>query len=213
VVRNVITIANAEFQPTRAVRKVSATTGKLKLLADYLHEHPLPALSVEFTIKDLLPRSEIEFSIGDGDDNFAPHDRTLEMGIRVILSSIVAVLAVRLFGGEFFQPDFDVAMKAAFIVVDEDAGGDVHGIDQAQAFANATFADRFRYIGGDVLELTALRHVEPEFLAEGFHWGSSNHKPGMPEEIWCSDPDQACVGRTSTSGRIDRIKWITGFRR
>ena len=40
---------------------------------------------------------------------------------------------------EVFQPFFVVVMEARFVVVDEDGGGDVHGVDQDQSFFHAAF--------------------------------------------------------------------------
>ena len=35
------------------------------------YEHALAAASVEFTVKNLFPRAEVQFALGDGHDDFA----------------------------------------------------------------------------------------------------------------------------------------------
>ena len=59
------------------------------LFPDYLDQHSLFSLSIEFAVENLFPRSEIQFAFGDRDDNFTAHDLTLEMGIGVIFSGPV----------------------------------------------------------------------------------------------------------------------------
>ncbi len=81
---------------------------------DNLHQHPLPSLAV-----------------GDGDDDFPPHDLPLVISAGVVFAgAIVQVaaaggIAAGVEGGEFFQPTFVVGMHTALIVVDEDVGDDV----------------------------------------------------------------------------------------
>ena len=58
-------------------------------LSYYLDQHSLLSSAVEFAVENLFPRSEIQFAIGDGDDNFTAHDLTLKMGVGVIFSSPV----------------------------------------------------------------------------------------------------------------------------
>ncbi len=53
-------------------------------LADNLHQHALAAVAVEFAEEDLLPRAEFEFAFRDRDHDFAAHDLTLEMRVRVV---------------------------------------------------------------------------------------------------------------------------------
>ena len=102
-----------------------------ELLADDLYENPLAAFAVEFTVENLLPRSEIKFSVGNSDDRFASHESPLEMGVGVVLSDIMRVLVVRMFRGEFLQPALVIRMESGFVVIDENAGGNVHRVDQS----------------------------------------------------------------------------------
>src|SRR4030095_4663767 len=138
-------------------------------ITDDFHEHPLPPLSIELAVENLLPRPEIELAIGNRNHNFPTHDRSFKVGVRVVFGAVVAVLAVGFLGREFLQPDLEIVVQPAFIVVDENAGSDVHRVDQAQAFTDAAFTDGLRDIIGNVQELPALRHIEPELFAKGFH--------------------------------------------
>ena len=70
-------------------------------LADDLHEHALAPPAVEFAIEDLFPRTEIEPSLGDGDDYLSPHDLAFQVGIRVVLArAVMMVLGGRSVRGE-----------------------------------------------------------------------------------------------------------------
>jgi hypothetical protein len=137
--------------------------------ADDFDQCAFAAVPVEFAVEDLFPRPQVELAIGNCDDNFPAHDRSFEVGVGVVLRAVVTVLAVRFFGREFLEPDFEVVVQTAFVVVDEDTGRDVHRVDQAQAFTDAAFANGPRDVVGDVQELPALRHIEPELFAKGFH--------------------------------------------
>ena len=59
---------------------------RLSLFADDIDEDAFASLSVKFPVEDLLPRTKIELSICDGDDDLAPHDLAFDMGIAIILT-------------------------------------------------------------------------------------------------------------------------------
>jgi hypothetical protein len=73
-------------------------------------------------------------------------------------------------GGELFQPDIIVMVQAGFIVVDENRGGDVHGVDECEAILDAALVDSSLHVAGDVDEGASGGHFEPEFFAVAFHW-------------------------------------------
>ena len=107
---------------------------KSVLLFSYdLNEHSFLPFSVEFTVEDLLPGSEVELASRYGNDRLSAHYAAFEMGIGVILVSVVPVLRIGLFRRELFEPYFEVLMQARFIVVYEDAGGNVHRIAEQEA--------------------------------------------------------------------------------
>src|SRR2546426_11023112 len=61
----------------------------LRLVSDYLNQHPFSPASVEFTVENLSPRAEIEFALRNCDDDFAAHDLELEVGVGVVLTGAV----------------------------------------------------------------------------------------------------------------------------
>lgn len=68
---------------------------------DDLHEDPLLPFAVKLSVSDLLPRPEVQLSIGDGGHNLPTHGLTFQTGIAVILTgSVMPVLRNRLVGGE-----------------------------------------------------------------------------------------------------------------
>ena len=74
----------------------------------------------------MFPWAEVEFAIGDGDDDFAAHDLALEVGVVVVFAgAVVVVLGGGGVGSEFFEPDFVVVMEAGLVVVDKNGGGGV----------------------------------------------------------------------------------------
>src|SRR5687768_4947704 len=42
-------------------------------LPDHLDQDALGTVAVELSVEDLLPRTEVELAVGDGDHRFAPH--------------------------------------------------------------------------------------------------------------------------------------------
>ncbi len=89
------------------------------LLAYDFYQHPLVAHTVKFSVEYLLLCSEIKLAICDCNKRLAAHDRTLQMGIGIVLISVVAILVVRFFWRELFEPTFEIAVQAGFIVVDK----------------------------------------------------------------------------------------------
>src|SRR5262245_30329372 len=67
------------------------------LVTNPLHEHTFPTASVEFAVKDLLPRVEVEFAPGDGDDNLASHDLAFEIRIGVVFAGAIVMIERRRF--------------------------------------------------------------------------------------------------------------------
>lgn len=141
-----------------------------KLFANDLNQNPLAAVTVKFAVEDVFPGTEIEFSFGNGDDDFASHDLTFHVSIGVILTgAIVMVVGGGCVWCELFQPDIIVMMQAAFVVVDEHRGGDVHGIDEAKAFLHAALFDEMFDRFGDVEKTAAIGNFKPKLFGKRFH--------------------------------------------
>lgn len=127
-------------------------------LPDDLRENPLPPPSVEFAVEDLLPGTEVELAGGDGHHHFAAHDLALHVRVGVIFAgAVVTVLRDRLVRGQFLQPVVVVLEEAVLRVVDVDAGGDMHGIDEAESFLHPAPADEIRDLVGDIQVIPPVR--------------------------------------------------------
>ena len=75
-------------------RAGASISGEPIKLSYYLDQHSLFSSAVEFAVENLFPRSEIQFALGDRDDNFTAHDLTLEMGVGIIFASPVMSIGV-----------------------------------------------------------------------------------------------------------------------
>ena len=95
-----------------------------------LHQHPLPSLTVELAVEDLFPGAKVETAAGYSGYYLTAHDAAFQVGVGVDFAGVVMVGSDRLVGGKFFKPDVKVMVKAGFVVVDKNAGCDVHGIYQ-----------------------------------------------------------------------------------
>ena len=129
-------------------------------LPNNLHQHPFPPHSIKFPVKDLFPGSKVQLSVGNRNHDFSSHDLPFHVCIGIVFVSIVPVLAVRFFGSKFFEPLFEVGVEAGFVVVDEDTGGDVHGVAEQEAFADAGFFETGFDLESDVEEVAAVRGLK-----------------------------------------------------
>ncbi len=72
--------------PPRPALALAEPEARFSLFADDFNQDAFASPSVKFPVKDLLPGTKIELSIGDGDDDLAPHDLAFDMGIAIILT-------------------------------------------------------------------------------------------------------------------------------
>ena len=91
------------------------------------------------------------------------------MRVRVVLRAVVVVLRVRFFRCELFQPDLEIVMQPAFVVIDENARRNVHGVAEQEPLLDAALLKAFFDETGDVAKFTAFGNVEPKFFSECFH--------------------------------------------
>ena len=89
----------------------------------------------------------------------------------VLAGEVVLIIFRGRVRGEFFQPHVVVVEQAVLGVVDEDAGGDVHGVDEAQPLLHVALADERGDGLGDVHKAAPGRHFKPELFGERFHAG------------------------------------------
>jgi len=142
----------------------------LRLVPYDLDQNALRPPSIKFAVEDSLPRSEVEPTVGDGNDYFAAHDLSFVMGVSVILARAVVLVAADWFmWGEFFEPAFVVFVQSTLIVVYEDACGYVHGIYEAQSFADSTLCNRFLHLRRYVNKVHSCRDIEGQVFRVAFH--------------------------------------------
>src|SRR5581483_4565966 len=162
-------------------------------LADHLDQHALSPAAVELAVEDLLPRAEVELAARDRDDDLAPHDLPLQVGVGVVLAGVVvAVLLGRSVRGEALEPALVVLVEARLVVVDEDGRGDVHGVHEHEPLAHAALRDGAGDLARDVHEPAPRRDVEPELLAMALHVASRGRPSGY-------DASQRCTARFAES--------------
>ena len=57
--------------------------------------HSFVPLAVEFGVENLLPRAEVEFSVGDRDDDFVVNDQGFQMGVAIVFARLVMLVVLR----------------------------------------------------------------------------------------------------------------------
>src|SRR5579885_1654173 len=164
-------------------------------LAYYFYEHALAAPAVEFAVKNPLPRTEIKLAVGDRNYDLAAHDLTLVVCIAVVLAGAVVMVAGRawIIRRQRFEPSLVVVVQAGLVVVDEDGGGDVHGVDEAQAFAHAALANGILDLARDIHEIHARGNIHREIPGMRSHRSSSGVV--FPKD---NEPARTCHKRCRT---------------
>src|SRR5713101_290743 len=138
------------------------------LFSHHFNDDSLVALAVEFGVENLLPWSEVEFSVGDRDDDLVVNDQRFEMSVSVVFAGLV-MLVVLPEGSERFQPLVDVFDESALVVVDVNSGGNVHGGDQDHAVFNSRLLERALNLRGQVDIGTLGFRVQGQVLGVEFH--------------------------------------------
>lgn len=140
-------------------------------LANNLHEYSFFAAAVELVVENVLPRPQMKFAVRDRHHHLTAHDLPLVVGIRIIFAGPIVVVPFRrrIERGQFFQPLVVVVVQASFIIVDEDARGDVHCIYKCESVLNATFSNKSFYVLVDRDYCSTLRDVHPQFFCQCFH--------------------------------------------
>jgi len=106
------------------------------------HQHPFPPFSIKLPVENLLTRAKIESAIRHRNDHLTSHVLAFKVGIGIVFCSVVGILGVRLFRGQFLQPLLKVGMEASFVVIDEATRRYMHGIDQGQSLPDTALTHR-----------------------------------------------------------------------
>ena len=118
------------------------------------------------TYKEQGRRSEIQTAARDRDHYLAPHHLPFQVGVGIVLITVMAVLVMRLFRSELFKPGFKIGMQAGFVIVDEHRCRDMHRVAQQQSLADAGFGQGGLDFRRDIHKLAAVRQIEDKFLAK-----------------------------------------------
>src|SRR5262245_15605610 len=169
-----------------AVKRGSHSPWIMASLAEDLDDDPLLPPPVELRIEHLLPRTEVERTLGDREDHLVMHQRALEMRVGIVLTGLV--MAIVPGGRKLLEPHHAAVLQATLLVVHPDACGDVHGGDEAESLLHARRRDDRGDAVGDVHQLVALAGVEPEIVGVGAHR--------------CT-PDQAASGTSKSRTSVD----------
>ncbi len=138
------------------------------LLADDLNEHALPAAPVKLSVEDLLPRTEIQPSIGNGHKHFSTHDLPLEVRIPVVFPGLMVAIVLSLWG-QRIEKLVEISDQTGFIIVDIHTGRDMHRIDQHEPLLHPTFPDRRFNLARDVHVGSPGLGFKEQLFAIGFH--------------------------------------------
>jgi hypothetical protein len=139
------------------------------LFADDFYEGAFFSFSVELAVEDLLPGAEIKPAISYGYDYLSAYYGAFQMSIGVVFSVVVVVLRIGFFRGQFFQPNFKVVVQAGFVIVDKDAGGDVHSIAEEETIFDAAFSQALFNLWCNVNKFPPCFCIKPEFFSIIFH--------------------------------------------
>src|SRR5262245_35860688 len=94
--------------------------------SDDLDQHSFLSAAIKFSIEDLLPWTEIQLAVGNGNDDFASHDLAFDVGIRIVFARIVVpVLIDGLVRHQSLEEIVVVLEQPGLIVVDVDARTDM----------------------------------------------------------------------------------------
>ena len=111
-------------------------------------------MAIELTVEDLFPRAEVEATTGNGHDHLAPHDLTLQMGVAVILAGLVVTIPYdRFVRCQALQPLLVIGVQSWLVIIDEDAGSDVHRVDQTEPLVDPTLVQ-------SLLDLSGIDHLQ-----------------------------------------------------
>src|SRR6185503_19770645 len=61
-------------------------------LSEDLHDDALLPAPVELGVEDLLPRTQVELTLGDGQDHLMVHERALQMRVAVALAGLMVAV-------------------------------------------------------------------------------------------------------------------------
>src|SRR5216684_2120018 len=140
----------------------------IRLFSHDFNDYFLVALAVEFRVENLLPWAEVEFPVGDRDDDLVVNDQRFEVRVSVVFSGLV-MLVVLPEGRKRFQPLVDVFDQAALVVVDVNSGSNVHGGDQDHSVFNSRLFEGALDLRSQVYVRSLRLRVQGQVFSVEFH--------------------------------------------
>ena len=64
------------------------------LFSHHFNDHSFVALAVEFGVENLLPGAEVEFPVGDRDNDFVVNDQRFEVSVSVVFAGLVMLVVL-----------------------------------------------------------------------------------------------------------------------
>ena len=81
-------------------------------LPDDFDQHPFTSTTVELTVKELFPGTEVQLNVSYRDHCFATHHLPLQVRVTVIFAGAFVMIAIyRLVWSQLFRPLFVIVMQ------------------------------------------------------------------------------------------------------
>lgn len=136
-------------------------------LANNFLKHTFAAAAIGLAVENRIPGAEVQFAPDNGYYDLAPHNLAFRVRIGIVFTGAVVMILRRwLMRREHFQPVVVVMQQAVFSIVDLDAGCDVHGINQAEAFLHAAFVDQSLNLVCDMEIIPPVRRLKPKMFGQ-----------------------------------------------
>ena len=120
----------------------------IQSFTNHLYENPFSSFTIEFSIKNLLPGTEMDTSIGDGYHYFSPHNLSFVVSVSIIFTRTVVIIPVYwCVGCQFLKPLFVIPMESRFVIIDKDRRSNVHSIHQTESLLNTAFKNYLCHFG------------------------------------------------------------------
>jgi hypothetical protein len=111
----------------------------------------------------------MELPLGDSHHDLTPHNLSLQVGIGIIFTAVMAIVTDRGMGGQLFQPHLIIVMQTWLVVVNKDRGGNMHGVAEQEPPPDATFSQAGLHLLGDIDHPPPGWYLKPQFLMIAFH--------------------------------------------
>ncbi len=144
--------------------------------SEYLHDHPLPALPIEFGVKHPLPRSQIQSPVRDWQRRLMVQQQRLQMCVSIILAGLM-VFVIRPRRRQFFQPLANILNQSALVIVHIHGSSNVHRRHKAQAVIDPAAPYNLLYLIRNMNHLPPFPGFKNQVLCVALHSTSHAQPP------------------------------------